>query len=199
VLGEGRVQACLVGGIDALADLRWLDALHTLGLLTTPVDPVGITPGEAAAFLCVETARAAEARGATILAVLGEPAVGRDPSDRLADTPPLGAVLADVIRAALGAHARAAPQCLAGLGGDARAAAEWGRAWVRLQPHTALGEVAYPATAFGDTGAASGFVSAGVALHAFARRTAPSGAALVWSASDDGLRGAFTLADAAHG
>lgn len=193
VLSEGRVPMCIVGGIDSLADLRWLDAYHALGLLGTPVDPAGVVVGEGAAFLCVETVRAAEARGASILAVLGAPAVGRDPADRFDETPPVGHMLSSVVRSTLGPEAQREPYCLAGLSGDARSAGEWGRAWVRLQPDVVFSDVMYPATAFGDTGAASGFVAAGVALHAFARRTTSSTSAVIWSASDDGLRGAYSL------
>ena len=195
MLTEGRVRAVIVGGIDALVDLRWLDAYQTLGLLKSDVVPAGTTPGEAAAFLCVETAREATARGAAVLGVLGEPAAGRDTVSRFAEAPPLGAVLASVMQAALGPALGPVrrPTCHTGLGGDARRAGEWGRALVRLQPEIDFAEVDYVAAAFGETGAASGFVSAGVALHAFARGTAASDTALVWDASDDGLRGAFLL------
>lgn len=189
VLTENRVETCLVGGIDALVDGRWLDALYTLGILKTPVDAAGITPGEAAVFLCLETVESARRRGATVRAVLGEPAVGRDPAHRFHESPPSGVVLASVIQSAAGTTPN--PVCYAGLAGDALGAAEWGRAWVRLQNSVTFSEVSYPATAFGATGAASGFVSTAVALHAFSRTALDS--ALVWEASDDGLRGAFSL------
>lgn len=190
IVREGRAPACIVGGVDALAEPRWLDALHALGWLATPAEPAGVTPGEAAAFVCVETADAARARGATVRAVLGETAVGRVATGPDAP-PPVGAVLADVIGAALGGARR--PSCLAGLDGGPQRATEWGRAWSRLAASLDFADVSYPATAFGATGAASGFVAAAVAAHAFARGAAPADTAVAWAASDDGLRGAFAL------
>ncbi|WP_412068652.1 hypothetical protein [Rubrivirga sp. IMCC43871] len=189
IVREGRAPACVVGGIDARADLRWLDALHTLGWLATPAEPTGLTPGEAAAFVCVEAAGRARARGATVLAVLGETAAGRE---ELSDAPPVGAILAGVVRAALDGASRR-PVCLGGLGGGARLAGEWGRAWARLAADLEFADVTYPATAFGDTGAAAGYVAAATAVHAFARGVSAADTAVAWAASDDGLRGAFAL------
>jgi hypothetical protein len=190
LLASNTVSACLVGGVDSLVEPRWLSACEELHLLKTPMRPVGLIPGEAAAFLLVEKVRSSGARRAP-LALVTACETARESHHRFSDPRPAGHALAEVVRKCLppDGSARAAT-LIADLNGDAARAAEFGTALVQLQADLRPTETVVPAVSFGDTRAAAGFVGACVAVRAFARGYAGGRHCLVTCAGDDGGRAA---------
>jgi 3-oxoacyl-[acyl-carrier-protein] synthase-1 len=192
LLEEGRVSRCIVGGVDSLLEPQWLHAYEELGVLKTPVRPIGLMPGEAAAFLLVETVSAARRGNKPVLALLtGLRSVQDVP--RFSDPPPSGMLLAQVIRDSLQQAPKPCKGFFCDLNGDSGRAQEWGLTLVRLQPDCMPSSTFLPALAFGDTRAAYGYVAACMATQAFARDYAPSDSLLVCTASDAGARASFVL------
>ncbi|MFP2924794.1 TIGR02270 family protein [Pyxidicoccus sp. 3LG] len=197
-LDAGLVDACIIGGVDSLVEPQVVDALDALGLLKTPDNPVGLLPGEAAAFLLIERGEGALRRGAHPLAVLEASSVQSEPFHRLSRAPALGMALAQCIRDTLlrlpdrGEQTRLA---IASLNGDANRASDWGHAQVRLQADKLLNHTTewYPAASFGEIGAATGPVGVCMAVRGIQRGYTPEGNALLWVSGDDGSRGSLIV------
>ena len=194
-LDSGACDRCVVGAVDSLVDPNLLARLLDLGLLKTPARPIGMIPGEAAAFLLLERARAASARGAGIQALIETPLAAEGPRHPLVagtiDARPdtFSAALAQTIAAVHGG--RFGGTLVANLNGDDHRAQVWSDALLRLRPtHELGGRPAWlPCLAFGDTGAASGCVSMAMLVRGWARRYAPAPEALVCLQDDIGGRG----------
>jgi hypothetical protein len=194
LLSSGAAKRCIAGGIDSLLDSEILAALLQANLLKTPENPVGLMPGESAAFLLVERMDAAAARGAKPLAVLGPPVLLQGEPHELSGEPVTGERLAGTISAAVAADTPRSPDLvLCDCSGTHRTAMEWGSALVRLPREVGEAPQWFPAAMFGATGAATGPVSACVAVRAFERGYAPGSEVLTWLASARGDRAAIRL------
>jgi 3-oxoacyl-(acyl-carrier-protein) synthase len=199
LLASGQVDRVIVGGVDACTDGSFMAAAHQFQALKSEAQPAGFQPGEAAAFLLIETAAVAQARGAAVLAQLDAASWVRDAVKRTTSQPAVGVGLSQALRVSLGLTGwpQAAPDWLLGdLNGDVFRGNDWGYALVRLKiEHPTLGEVpqVLPAEHFGELGAATGPVAVGMALRAQARRHAPGQKALVWLSAYNGSRAALAL------
>lgn len=193
------VDRCIVGGLDSLLDLPTLQWLQDSNRLKTEENPVGFQPGEAAAFLLLETCETALQRKCDILATLASTATEFEPDHFFTGKPPVGQGIARAIEQLVTAsNGRGFPRAwmITDQNGEPYRATEWGHLVVRLAaeyPTLADAVVWMPATAYGDTGAASGAVAACAAVRAFARQYAPGSQAIIASSSDRGERGAFCL------
>lgn len=111
-LRTGRSTRVLAGGADGLCRVTFT-GFNSLGALSAEpcrpfdVDRQGLTLGEGAAFLVVETASSARARGATPLVELAGWAVGAE-AHHITNPEPSGATAAAVMAEALG-RARLTP------------------------------------------------------------------------------------------
>jgi 3-oxoacyl-[acyl-carrier-protein] synthase-1 len=193
LITSDQVDRCIVGAIDSRAEAGFLQAAARLRLLCTMDNPVGLIPGEAAAFLLLERPRDAARAGVELIATISKTTTQINPKDLLADDwSPWSPELADVLRSALGA----APEIAFSIGdlnGTERRSVEWGNALVQLRAEMGVADLPawFPAVAFGDTGAASGAVGLCVAARAFARRYAPGRAGVVWLSSESGAKAAI--------
>jgi 3-oxoacyl-[acyl-carrier-protein] synthase-1 len=194
-LAEGVGDRCVVGCVDSLLDPTTLEALDGLGLLKTPQNPVGFIPGEAACFLLVESQRRHVHR-TEVQATLASPVtVSCGPHPRLGGTDGARDALANTISqafAGLSDGGRSTGVFVVNLNGDPYRISVWGDSLVRVLLPMQLGEtpVWLPPLFFGDTGAATGFVSVALLARGWARHYAAPNA-LVCLTDDLGGRGAF--------
>ncbi|AKQ63615.1 hypothetical protein A176_000527 [Myxococcus hansupus] len=197
-LDAGEVDSCIIGGVDSLVEPRLVEALDQLRLLKTPGNPVGMLPGEAAAFMQVERWDAAVRRGARVLATLEAPSVDTEPFHRMSRTPAMGEALVRCIRrtmAPLGGPRKQALRVIAALNGDSYRATDWGHALVTLRAQDDLPEAPawYPAASFGETGAATGLLGICMAVRGLERGYLPETGVLLWVSGDDGSRGSLLI------
>lgn len=197
-LMEGRLESCIVGGIDCLVEPSRLQALKALGLLKVPSQPARMLPGEAAAFLVLERSRDALRRGAQILATCEGIRVPDSSPPDWAGAASAGRALADSLSATLtsltdqGRHTGRVIGCL---NGNDRRAYAWGHALPIIGDQAALGHLPLwsPAESFGEVGAAAGPVAVCMAVRDFVRGATDSPHALVWLVDDQGAPVPFML------
>jgi len=191
-LKTGTIDVGVVGGVDSLLDeatLAWLENTHRL---KTPDMPVGLQPGEAAAFFTVEIVRESSAAKAKALAGIQAVHMGTEARTLLSGEPSLGEGLAVLMmRLVDGGNANGqVPWFITDQNGEFSRAMEWGNAVVRMiENWPVLGEAVlwYPAMSFGDTGAATGAVAACMAMRAFEQGYAPAGKSPIIISSADGV------------
>lgn len=199
LLRTGAVERCIVGAVDSLVEPREAWALWRLRLLRTPANPVGVLPGEAAAFVMLERPGAAARREARIHALLEAPVSQQEPFHRRSGRPALGRALGQSVSGTLDAVADRGAHLglvVGALNGDAYRAQDWGHALIQLRsPERPVGAVPLwmPAASFGELGAATGLAGLCMAVRGFARGYCRTDQVLVWTAGDDGTRGAFFL------
>ncbi len=196
-LRSGLWHRCLVGAVDSLLDPRAVGWLQRAGRLKTPTKPDGLQPGEAGAFVLLERLDAARRRSAEVLAVVAGTSV-IDDAPREPTGTPSGAGLAEAITRLLTTDDA---WLVSDHNGEHHRAAELGNALVQVSrrfPATADGARWFPATSFGDTGAASAVVAICMATRSFARGYAAGASAIIAASSDGGCRGTLRI-DAPHG
>jgi len=193
-LRSGTIQGALVGGVDSLIRQPMAEKLDGEGRIRSATAPEGFNPGEAGAFIYLEDAASAQRRGRTAYARVSAVAVAEEPSAGT-DKPNRATGLGKALRAArTEAGLQAMPLVVCDLNGERPRAHEWMLAATR-----ALGdlhgreEVWHPADCTGDSGAAAGVVDLVWAAMALHRGYAPLARALVWGASDGGLRASAVL------
>jgi 3-oxoacyl-[acyl-carrier-protein] synthase-1 len=190
-LAAGVVEVAVVGGVDSLLQEEYLVSLLETGRLKTEKNPAGLIPGEAAAFLVVETQERATARGAEILARLGpvRRAIHREPAE---DEPLICAAYTAALRAAvadLPGDPANVHRVIADVNGERGRFREWGTASARALNYLAPDlELWNPADSLGDIGAATGVAYLCLAVRAFRRGYAAGDAILVATAADHGRR-----------
>jgi 3-oxoacyl-[acyl-carrier-protein] synthase-1 len=197
VLASREVDRAVVGGVDTLCDSLALEGLAAQGRLKTDDNPVGLQPGEAAAFLLLELAEGVQRRGAQPLAKVV--AVGLAQESTAEDAVPTGGALSSAITQLVAAGGPLpAGECwfALDLNGEERRAYDWGCCQPRLvaqMPGVLPAPEWTPATSFGDTGAASGPIAAQMMLRSFARGYAPTRCGVVLSSSDGRERAAVRI------
>ena len=162
-----------------------VDALAAQERLKSDRNPVGLQPGEAAAFVLLESPEAARRRKARVLAHVAGVATAEDP--RTKDDPPVGEGLALAL-GRLAAESGALPPgetwFLSDRNGEAVRANDWGYCQQRLtarMPGLLPASEWTIATSLGDTGAASGALATAVVVRSFARAYAPGRCAVILS------------------
>lgn len=193
-LREGQIELAVVGGIDSLLDENTLAWLENTGRLKTPAVAAGVPPGEAGAFLLLETLQHAKARDAHIFGVVGDVRMAEEPKTLLSGDPPTGQGLTEVITAIMEAAGWNNGQpvwLITDQNGELYRAKEWGNAIFRLVARSqafAEPKLWYPATSFGDTAAAVAVASACMATSAFERGYAFARSVAIVSSSETELR-----------
>ena len=194
-IAQGQADVAIVGGVDSWIDLDTMAWLESRQRLKTPSSPAGFQPGEAAAFVVLESETHATARGGISRAFLRGLAFGQEVHLPGADDPPSGKALAGAIHNSMRNirfHHQLPLWVLSDHNGEPYRAQDWGTAAVHLEAAhktQVVGPTTYPATSFGDTGAASGAIALCMAARAFERRYASASIAAVVSAADSGDRG----------
>lgn len=195
---ERKYRHCIVAGVDSLSDEEVVTWLESTGRLKCSERSVGVVPGEGGAFFVLELDEAALERRARVRATVDASAVGVEPDNYFAGGIPNGVGLASTI-SALGAQMRVAKPLryiFSDNNGETYRARELGNALVRaagagVDVNDVLLE--FPATGFGDTGAASGAFALCAVVDELSRSESSNGAALIVSSADAGMRGAMIL------
>lgn len=190
LLTQGRLDSCLLGGIDCRVDPEMLKALEEMGLLQTPDFPAGFIPGEAGAFLLLT----APASAPEPLAWIEATAQGAEGAHRLSGAPQVGAALTETVRTALGKleSTDALTLVLGSANGSPWNSNEWGYLLSRVR---ALGAARhwFPVDGFGEVGASLGPVAACTAMRGFSRGYAGGDRALLVLSSESGRKGAVVM------
>lgn len=193
---RGRHASILVaGGVDTYRDPLVLALLDRAGRVKSPVHLDGFIPGEGAGFLLLAEPSVAAGVGLTPLATVGAAAWGFESGHLGSATPYKGDGLAATFETLFGANGDAGQvdAVYASMNGEAYWAKEWGVAFLRHRRHfTSDPAMHHPADAFGDTGAASGPIMAGLAALGLRAGRHPD-PTLVYASSDLGPRCAVLL------
>lgn len=199
-LRSGERTLCVVGGADTFLDPEAIEALDRGFRLRSERAADGYLPGEAAAFVVLETVEHARARGAQPLARVAGYGLADEPHPLGDETPCAAVGLCDAVRQAAGRATRdaggmaPAAWVVSDQNGERHRAKEWALALSRL---TALFdpslETWYPAQNFGDAGAATVPLLAAMTTETLARDEAPAREALLVSSSDGPARAALLL------
>ncbi len=199
-LKTGRMDHCLIGGVDSLLEEETLEWLINNKRLKTEENPVGFQPGESAAFILLERLETADRRKADISAALEGVATGFETDHLFTGKPALGTGLSETVSSLMNVvgENEQVNWIVSDQNGEIYRASEWGNSLVRLSArYPALGkaELWYPAASFGDTAAASGAVAICCAAVAFERGYNLSPLAIILSCSDKGERGVALLSE----
>jgi 3-oxoacyl-[acyl-carrier-protein] synthase-1 len=188
-LAAGEVEGAIVGAVDSLCDDLALDALAAEMRLKGGDTPVGLEPGEGAAFLLL-SADARAAAGRSSLGTVSGVGVAREPGQDAPTGRGWQEATANVV-AACGSFPPGNTWFLIDLNGEERRAHDWGRVQIALKtsaPGLLPAPEWYPAAAFGDTGAAGAALAIQIAIRAFERGYAPAACAAILTSGDDGSR-----------
>jgi 3-oxoacyl-[acyl-carrier-protein] synthase-1 len=194
---QGRVSVCVVGGVDSLLHLPFLEHLDTEARLKTEATPVGLIPGEAAGFVVIERGPPSRTSPARRLANFTEPRLTIERESPDGKNPSRGRAAAQALRMTL-ADSPIPPQriqrVIADMNGERWRFLEWALAsnpaLVALPPDWRLWT---PADCFGDVGAATGAMHLCLATRAFERDYAVGDGIIVFNASETGERGALCV------
>jgi 3-oxoacyl-[acyl-carrier-protein] synthase-1 len=190
LLSQGRLDSCLLGGIDSRLDPDLLKAMEELGLLMTPDFPAGFIPAEAGGFILLQAPGAVP----DPLAWVDAAAQGAEAVHRFSGAPPVGDSLTQTVRLGLGSGGSADTRLLVlgSLNGSPWNSNEWGYLLSRLRVLGAADHW-FPVGSFGEAGASLGPLSACMAIRGFARDYAAADLALIVLSSESGRKGAVVL------
>lgn len=195
-LAAGKIQGALVGAVDSLIRTPVLERLVETGTLRSESTPQGVIPGEAAAFVFIETDGRAKSRGAKLLARILSTGIGEEATAGT-DEPNRASGLTQVLHQVcrnLG-NMKTPPLVICDLNGDRYRAMEWAMSSLRALGNLGgFNDIWHPADCTGDTGAASGLLNIVWAVTALRKGYAHAEHVLVWGASDGKDRAAAMLA-----
>ncbi|WP_187345195.1 beta-ketoacyl synthase N-terminal-like domain-containing protein [Cystobacter ferrugineus] len=196
-LRSRELDRCIVGGIDSYVHGGPLADVYELGLLRTEEKPSGFFPGEAGAFVLLERADAARARGARIEGMLGPSSIAEESFDRFSDEPPQGGALTSAIETCLRETEPRPGLAIVNINGDEFRARDFGTTLMRIRGSVLPEDFRqwYPVESFGEIGVATGAASVCLVVRAFVRGYAGSRSALVMLLGDDEARSAMLIED----
>jgi 3-oxoacyl-[acyl-carrier-protein] synthase-1 len=181
-MASGRLERCLIVAVDSYVEAGAIDWLASRGRLKSGDNPVGLSPGEGASAVLVESAQAARNRGARVEAWVRSVNITDSPGDDDASLDHF--LLADALAAALPPDRPYRGGIITDANGEAWRAQQLGHALTRLGGQLGDFDVLYPAASLGDTGAAAAAIGLCMAARAFRRRYARSNNMVVLSLSD---------------
>jgi len=191
---QEKVDFVLAGGVDsylAPETLEWLDEIEQLH---SENNIYGFCPGEAAGFVLIGPAMACGDPG--LIDIVG---AGSSVEDNLIKTDDIciGEGLARAIKAAAAdlPEGTKLDRILCDMNGERYRGNEYGFSVLRTSDlHRDAADFEAPADCWGDLGAATGPLLAGLAIEAHARDYAPGPLSLLWASSEAGRRAAVVLA-----
>lgn len=193
----GHAELCAVVGVDSYLapdTLEWLDAE---GQLMSARNRSGFPPGEGAGACLLASAEAVRRDGLPVPAHVAGTSAALEPCPMKTDTICVGLGLTQAIAGAT-AGLRVPEERIArtycDLNGERYRNEEFTYALLRTQrAYVDAHDYVHPADAWGDVGAATGPLLAGLAVASAARGHAPGPLALLWASSERGARAAAVL------
>lgn len=189
----GDAELFLVGGVDSYIEPDTLEWLDQTGQLHSRKNRWGFIPGEGAGFCLIASSNLVDKLRLPALGHILGVGTAREANRIRTETVCVGAGLTEALRGALAAlpEGAKADQVVGDLNGEPYRADELGFTTVRVgkqlcEPSQFLA----PASSWGDVGAASAPLFAGLALEAARRGYAAGPFSLLWASSEGGDRGA---------
>ena len=190
-LEDGSIDIALIGAADSLDYPRALHWLRQNGRLPEYPRHTGTLPAEAAGFVALESTASAGKRGARIYARITASA-GAEETAAWGEANN-GVALARAIRGVAEGVKDSHALVISDLDGERYRAMEWVMAQPKCMWYSETHEHWNPADCIGDSGAAMGAIMLAWGSMALRKDYARTGRALVWGASDGGLREAVML------
>jgi 3-oxoacyl-[acyl-carrier-protein] synthase-1 len=187
---QGKAKLMVGGGVDTYRDLYVLGTLDLERRVKSSAHLDGFIPGEGAGFVLLASPDAAAGAGLTPLAGISPVFQGMESGHLYSKEPYKGDGLAMAVEklASSGAAKPPIAEVYSSMNGESHWSKEWGVSFIRnkagfLPDHG----IHHPADCLGDTGAASGPIMLGLALHGIQNhyRRDPC---LVYCSSDRGQR-----------
>ena len=198
LLDSGKVDHCLVGGLDTYLLEDRMEYRDEAWRLRSERNVDGFIPGEAGVLMLVETRARAETRGASIKAALGAPCTGQEPNACAGDRSSSGQGLKEALGSALAGGGDSPSWVICDLNGESYRHFEWALMETKMPDLlSGVSHTVRPVESVGDVGAATGGILLACACEAFARGYNPASEALLWAAADDGRRVALKVQQAA--
>lgn len=194
---KGKARICLVGGADSYLEPETLEWLDELEQLHSEGNIYGFCPGEAAGFCLMSTLGTARELGCRPLIELVSLSAAKEENRIKTETVVLGEGLGAAFRLAF----ESAPpgigsidRIICDMNGERYRGNEYGFAVLRNEGRFKdAANFETPADCWGDVGAASGPLFAGLVIEAERRNYSKGPLSLIWASSEDGSRAAALL------
>lgn len=199
LLESGKINFCIVGGVDSYLLEDRLDLLDAAWRIKSERNVDGFIPGEAAVMLMLETEKHAKARGITMLSIIKAVASGEEPEIITSQKASTGSGLTEAIMGILQQtdNESGFKTVYSSLNGESYYAFEWGIQLSRLNKAFAnMNNLVHPAENCGDVGAATGGLLIACAAKAFQHGYNEGERSLLWTSADSGQRMALCLQQA---
>ena len=192
----GQAEFCLAGGVDSYLAPETLEWLDEEGQLMSSQNRSGFPPGEAAGFCLLARVTTALRYNLRILARIVNVATAREPCRIKTETICIGAGLTEAIAKATGVllPGERIDLTYCDMNGERYRNEEFTFGVLRTQKvFVDANDHLHPADCWGDVGAASGPLFAGLAVASALRRYANGPRVLLWASSEGGQRSAAVL------
>lgn len=193
---------CIIGSVDSLIAPETLESMSMLQMLVHNENPVGITPGEAAAFMCLS--KSSQPNSDNQLSI-SQYIKGSERYTRFDDAPPIGHALSNCAKSILTksqTQENSIPTTLfTDINGDEWKAYYWGFTLSQFLSHfpslTESNAIA-PIESFGEVGTSFVITSIAYYSHLLNRNFLNNSQALITISSENGHKGAILVNNGGH-
>lgn len=196
-INSGSEELVIVGGVDSYYDADTLEWLDETKRLHSEANKDGFIPGEGAGFCLLASLDFANRYHLKPLAMILSVGSSEEPHPLTSDGVCIGRGMTNTLRQALAildTRDEVADWTICDMNGESFRSMEWVYAYLRTGAvHRDPLEIWHPADCYGDIGAASGSVLAGLAIAAWQRNYARGDSVLIWTSSDGKERSAVLL------
>jgi 3-oxoacyl-[acyl-carrier-protein] synthase-1 len=202
LLMADEVEFCIVAGVDSYLLESRMEFLDQSWRIKSGRNVDGYLPGEGASMILLERADKIKSKNRSAQARISSCSTGNESQRMMSEKNSSGIGLSEAIGKTVfqeGGEKTNIRWVICDLNGESYRGFEWGLTQTRMRSvFSELKTVTHPADCTGDVGAATGGVLISYAVQAFQRGYQPSDKALLWTASDDGLRAALCVGQYNH-
>lgn len=195
VIGSGKCECCIVGGVDSFIDPDILEFLDSSGELQSTSNRWGFPPGEGACMLAVSSLTFARRHGLRILAFLVSAVTTIETKRIHTESICLGEGLAEAFALAASRVGAQIGRQYCDINGERYREHEFSYAILRVPANTFKDALDYlaPADCWGHTGAATAPLLTLIPIVVGNRGLRMDSWPMVWCGSNNGRRGAIVL------